>query len=64
MRGRMITATAMVLVGLIWISQGLGLLRGTGFMVGDLRWAVAGFIAVLVGAALAVSVWRTGAPRA
>ncbi len=42
MRGRVITATLLVAVGLVWIGQGLGLLRGSSFMVGDVRWAVAG----------------------
>ena len=59
MRGRVITATLLVAVGLVWIGQGLGLLRGSGFMVDDLRWAVAGLIAFVVGVALAVSVWRS-----
>ena len=40
MRGRVIAAALLVAVGLVWIGQGLGLLRGSGFMVGDLRWAV------------------------
>ena len=59
MRGRVITATLLVAVGLVWIGQGLGLLRGSGFMVDDLRWAVAGLVAFVVGVALAVSVWRS-----
>lgn len=64
MRGRMITATALVVVGLIWIGQGLGLLQGSSFMVDDPRWAVTGAVAVAVGAAIAISGWRTGSPRA
>ena len=59
MRGRVITATLLVAVGLVWIGQGLGLLRGSGFMVDDLRWAVAGLVAFVVGVALAVRVWRS-----
>lgn len=58
MRGRVITATLLVAVGVVWIGQGLGLLRGSSFMVDDLRWAAAGLVAVGLGAALAVSVWR------
>lgn len=63
MRGRMITAAAVVLVGLIWIGQGLGLLRGSSFMVDDPRWAVTGAVAVAFGTAIAISGWRTGSPR-
>jgi hypothetical protein len=62
MRGRVITATLLVAVGLVWIGQGLGLLRGSSFMVGDLRWAAAGLVAVVVGAALAISVRRSRPP--
>lgn len=64
MRGRMITAAAVVFVGLIWIGQGLGLLRGSSFMVDDPRWAVTGAVAVAVGAAIAISGWRTEPPGA
>ena len=40
MRGRLIAASLLVAVGLVWIGQGLGLLRGSSFMVDDVRWAV------------------------
>ena len=59
MRGRVITATLLVAVGAVWIGQGLGLLRGSSFMVDDLRWAAGGLVSVGLGAALAVSVWRS-----
>jgi hypothetical protein len=62
MRGRVITGASMVLVGAIWIGQGLGLLRGSSFMVDDTRWAVTGLIAVAFGVLLAVTGWRSG-PR-
>ena len=41
MRGRLITGVLLALVGAVWIGQGLGLLRGSSFMVDDIRWAVA-----------------------
>ena len=44
-------------VGLIWIGQGLGLLRGSSFMVDEPFWAVAGLLFVLAGAALAIMAW-------
>jgi hypothetical protein len=59
MRGRVITATLLVAVGLVWIGQGLGLLRGSSFMVGDVRWAAAGLVSVALGAAIAVSARRS-----
>jgi hypothetical protein len=55
MRGRVIVAVACIAVGLVWIGQGLGLLRGSSFMVDDVRWAIAGAVLVVVGAVLAVS---------
>ena len=60
MRGRLITGILLVLVGTVWIGQGLGLLRGSSFMVDDIRWAVAGVAAVVVGVVLAISAWRSG----
>ena len=39
-RTRTILAFILVALGLVWIGQGTGLLKGTGFMVGDTRWAV------------------------
>jgi hypothetical protein len=41
----------LIAVGAVWIGQGLGLLRGSSFMVDDVRWAVAGAVCVVVGAA-------------
>ena len=59
MRTRIIVAVALMMVGGIWIGQGLGFLDGTSFMVGDQRWAIAGAVAVVVGLILAISVrWR------
>jgi hypothetical protein len=58
MRWRLITGALLVLVGAVWIGQGLGLLRGSSFMVDDIRWAIAGVAAVLVGIALVVSARR------
>ena len=58
MRGRLMFGVLLALVGLVWIGQGLGLLRGSSFMVDDIRWAVAGVVAVVIGAALVVSALR------
>ena len=51
MRTRGIVAAGLAAIGLVWIGQGLGLLRGSSFMVDDSRWAIAGF-ALLAAAAL------------
>jgi len=54
MRGLVIAALAFVAIGLVWMGQGLGLLRGSSFMVDDTRWAIAGAILVGAGAILAI----------
>ena len=58
MRGRLVAGVLLLLVGLVWIGQGLGLLRGSSFMVDDVRWAAAGLVALGIGIALVVSLRR------
>jgi len=54
---------ALGLIGLIWIGQGLGIIRGSGFMTDDIRWSIVG--AVLVGCAVVLAVIeRRRRPRA
>ena len=60
MRGRMITAVSILVVGAIWIGQGIGLLRGSSIMVDDPRWGVGGLAAVALGVVLAIRAWRSG----
>jgi hypothetical protein len=48
MRTRAIAAIGLSVVGLGWIGQGPGLIRGSSFMVDDPLWAVAG-LALLAG---------------
>lgn len=55
MRTRISLAVGLLVVGCIWIAQGLGLLAGTSFMVGDQRWALAGAALIGIGLVLAVS---------
>jgi hypothetical protein len=50
-----VVGVVLVAVGAIWIGQGLGLLRGSSFMVDDIRWAVAGAVCVVLGGA---ALWR------
>jgi hypothetical protein len=52
----------LVAVGAIWIGQGLGLLRGSSFMVDDVRWAVAGAVTAVIGIALIIRA-RGSRPR-
>jgi hypothetical protein len=51
MRTRWIIATVLALVGTVWIGQGLGIIRGSSLMVGDVRWAIGG-LALVAGAIL------------
>lgn len=51
-RTRAILAIALITLGLGWIGQGTGLLQGTGFMVGDMRWAWIGIVVLIVGIGL------------
>lgn len=53
MRTRWIVAGVLVAVGLVWIGQGLGIFSGSSFMTNDVRWAIAGAIAVAIGAVIA-----------
>ena len=47
MRIRWFSIVALGFVGLIWIGQGTGLIRGSGFMTDDLRWAAIGVLLVI-----------------
>ena len=53
MRSRWIIAAVLVLLGLGWMLQGLGILPGNGFMDRDTPWAVIGGIVALVGGVIA-----------
>ena len=48
-RGLVLLALALAAVGLVWVGQGLGILRGSGFMVDDVRWAIIGLVLIAVG---------------
>lgn len=58
MRIRWFVIVALGLVGLVWIGQGTGLIRGQGFMTDDLRWAVVGAVLVVVAVVLGLNEWR------
>ena len=50
----------LVLLGVVWFFQGIGVLPGS-FMTGEDFWAVAGFLAVITGIVLIRS-WRRKQP--
>ena len=58
MRIRWFVIVALGLVGLVWIGQGTGLIRGQGFMTDDLRWAAIGLALLVVAVVLGVNEWR------
>jgi hypothetical protein len=51
-RTRWAVIAVVVLVGIVWIGQGTGLLKGSSFMVGDPFWAFAGLVLVVAGGVL------------
>ena len=54
---RLIVGVVLVLVGAVWIGQGIGAIGGS-FMSGEAVWAVIGAIAVFFGIALVVGARR------
>lgn len=52
-RSAYIGAGLLVVIGAIFVGQGLGILRGSSFMVGDVRWAIIGAALIVAGALLA-----------
>ena len=61
MRSRRLASVLLALVGIIWIGQGLGLLRGSSFMVDDIRWAIAGAAMVATGLTIVILGRRSSA---
>jgi hypothetical protein len=57
-----VVGVLLVLVGLVWIGQGLGFLKGS-FMTGNTMWTWIGIAVAIVGAALAAVGIRRGARR-
>ena len=46
-----VVGVLMVLLGLVWVGQGLGLVPGS-FMTGQIAWAWRGLLTLLIGAGL------------
>ena len=51
-RGLVLLAIALAAVGLVWVGQGTGVIRGTSFMTGDARWAAVGLGMIVAAAVL------------
>jgi uncharacterized membrane protein SirB2 len=58
MRARWIIAGVVAAIGLVWIGQGLGLVRTSSFMDRDGRWAAAGLALVVVGILIGWTAFR------
>lgn len=58
MRYRWIIGVGLILIGAVWIGQGLGFFKGSGFMDGDVTWAVIGSGLVLGGALVGWTAFR------
>jgi di/tricarboxylate transporter len=62
MRTRWIIAAVLILVGAVWVGQGLGLFPGSGFMDGDTTWALIGAVLAFVGVVVAWTAFRKRPP--
>jgi uncharacterized membrane protein YcjF (UPF0283 family) len=54
---RLAIGALLVLVGLVWVGQGVGLIEGS-FMTGEAVWAVIGAVCLALGAMLLVTTLR------
>ena len=57
MRARLAIGIVLVVIGLVWFFQGIGVLHGS-FMTGEALWAVIGAIALFLGVSLLASTRR------
>jgi hypothetical protein len=63
MRTRWIIAAVLVIIGAVWVGQGLGFFPGSGFMDGDTRWVVFGALLAVGGILVGWTAFRMR-PRA
>jgi len=57
--GLLILGVLLLLVGLVWVGQGLGYIKGS-FMTGDVKWFWIGLVVGVAGLALGVGALRAG----
>ncbi len=62
MWARGIGGVVLLLVGIVWVGQGLNLIGGS-FMSGQVVWLGIGCLCLLAGLALLVWAWRIGRAR-
>ncbi len=58
-RSRWIVAAVSILVGAVWLGQGTGFFKGSGFMDGSTVWAVIGAGLVVLGLVIGWSAIRS-----
>ena len=52
-----VIAVLLVLIGVVWFLQGINLLPGS-FMTGQIKWAIAGVVAFILGVGLLFFTYR------
>ena len=57
--GLVIIGVLVLLVGLVWVGQGLGYIKGS-FMTGDMRWFWIGLATTVAGLVLGAGAWLSG----
>jgi xanthosine utilization system XapX-like protein len=57
-RTRLIGGGILVATGLVWVSQGTGLIRSSSPMTGEPFWALLGVVGVIAGVAIMTWAWR------
>ena len=57
-RSALILAGLLIVSGAIFVGQGLGILRGSSFMVDDITWSWIGGVLIAVGVAIVILVRR------
>ena len=57
--GLVILGVVLLLVGLVWVGQGLGYIKGS-FMTGDVKWFWIGLVVSVAGLALGAGALRAG----
>ena len=57
MRARVVIAIVLIVVGVVWLGQGVGFIHGS-FMTGESVWAVIGAVSILCALALLRGVQR------